>query len=164
MSDASDYLVSKDARVTACWAAFCAQHGVAPETPYQAWHFGNTEELAHELVELVIHGNKRATAGLGWLHDLQPDLLPVLGGYNVVTEHDGVPRAITRTVYVGRVAFEDVDAQFAFDEGEGDRTLEWWRQAHWDYFSGECAKLGREASPAMPVVLERFELVWVAPR
>ena len=158
-----EYFVTKDARVQACWAAFCAAHGVDPETPYQAWHFGDSVELAHELIELVMFGPKRATAGLGYQLERNPALAPVLHGYNVLTEYDGTPRAVTRTTFVGRCAFEDVDAQFAWDEGEGDRTLAWLREAHWDYFSNECATLGREASPRMPVVLERFELLWAAP-
>jgi uncharacterized protein YhfF len=163
MAEVTEYLVPKDARVAACWEAFCAQQGIAPETPYQAWHFGDTAELAHELIELVIHGDKRATAGLGWGHDRTPELTPILGGYNLVTEHDGTPRAVTRTTEVARRAFEEVDAKFAFDEGEGDRSLQWWREAHWDFFSRECATLGREPSQQMPIVLERFELLWVAP-
>jgi uncharacterized protein YhfF len=155
-----EYLVPKDARVQAFWRAFCERHGVPIETPYQAWFFGDSPELAHELVELVIHGPKRATAGLGWGHDRNPALSPVLGGYNVVTEFDGTPRAVTRTVEVSRRAFQDVDAQFAFDEGEGDRSLAFWREAHWSFFGRECASLGLEPSPSMPVVLERFELLW----
>jgi membrane dipeptidase len=158
-----EYFVPKDARVQAYWAAFCAAHGVDPATPYQAWHFGDSAELAHELVELVVNGPKRATAGLGWAHDHNPALAPVLGGYNVLTEYDGTPRAVTRTTFVGRCALNEVDAQFAWDEGEGDRSLEWWRNAHWEYFTAECASLGREPSWQMPVVLERFELLWVGP-
>lgn len=108
----------------------------------------------------MIHGSKRATAGLGWGQDRDPALVPVLGGYNVVTERDGTPRAVTRTVEVSRRAFEDVDAQFAFDEGEGDRSLAFWRDAHWKFFGRECEALGLTPSPNMPVVLERFELLW----
>jgi uncharacterized protein YhfF len=157
-----EYLVPKDARVTACWAEFCERHGVPVTTPYQAWHFADSAELAHELIELVVHADKRATAGLGFMHDKHPELAPVLGGYNVLTEFDGTPRAVTRTTYVARLAFEDVDAQFAWDEGEDERTLESWRQGHWNYFSHECAAMGVEPSQQMPVVLERFELLWVA--
>ena len=33
--------------------------------------------------------------------------------------------------------FGDVDAQFAWTEGEGDRTLEYWREAHIRFFAAE---------------------------
>lgn len=159
MFEPPDYLVDKDARVQAFWAEFCRATGVDVATPYQAWHFALDAELAHELADLVAHGPKRATAGLGWLTEKRPDLMPILGGYNVITELDGTPRVITRTTQIDIRPFREVDAAFAWDEGEGDRTLAFWREAHWDYFSSECASHGFTPSEDMPVVLERFEVL-----
>ena len=56
--------------------------------------------------------------------------------------------------------FNEVDAEFAFDEGEGDQSLDYWRTVHWDYFSRRCAKIGKEPSLEMPVNCERFELLY----
>jgi hypothetical protein len=56
------------------WAAFCRAASVPPSTPYQAWHFGDSPALAHALVELVLHGPKRATANAGWAIDREPGL------------------------------------------------------------------------------------------
>jgi uncharacterized protein YhfF len=55
--------------------------------------------------------------------------------------------------------FNEVDAQFAFDEGEGDQSLDYWREVHWDYFSRRCAEMNKEPSNTMPVNCERFELL-----
>lgn len=159
----ADNLVHKDARVRGAWAAFCRAHAVDEATPYQAWYFGNSAELAHELMDLVVHGPKRGTAGLQWSIERHPDLAPVPHGYSVVCEYDGTPRAVLRTTDIQVKPFAQVDAQFAWDEGEGDRSLAYWKKAHWEYFSAECASLGREPSLEMPVVLERFELLWVVP-
>ena len=46
-------------------------------------------------------------------------------------------------------------------EGEGDGWLEYWRTAHWAFFSRECERLGREPSERMPVVCSVFELISV---
>lgn len=161
MPEPVNNLVEKNSRVRAFWAAFCARQGLSEATPYQAWFFGDTPQLAHELVELVIHGPKRATTGLQWSIDRNPELAPVPHGYSVVTEFDGTPRVVLRTTDIQSCAFKDVDAQYAWDEGEGDRSLEYWRKGHWEYFTGECARLGLEPSPDMIVVMERFELLWV---
>ena len=127
MSDPSaSNLVEKDARVRACWAEFCSRHGVPEETPYQAFYFGDGPKLAHELVELVVYGPKRATTGLQWSIDRNPDLAPVPNGYSVITEYDGTPRGVIRTTQIEERAFRDVDAQYAWDEGEGDRSLKDW--------------------------------------
>jgi len=164
MSEPFEYLVSKNERVRAFWLAFCKHAGISETTPYQCWHFGDSAELANDLVEQVVHGAKRATAGLLWSHERDPRLAPDDGGYSVVTEYDGTPRAVIRTTHIDVRRFGDVDAAFAWDEGEGDRTLDWWRDAHRRYFARECESLGRVASDDMPIVLERFDLLYAVSR
>jgi uncharacterized protein YhfF/GNAT superfamily N-acetyltransferase len=153
-------LVPKAGAVSAFWEEFCRASGVPPQTPYQAWYFGDSPALAHELVELVLHGPKRATAGSMMVNEIAPEAAPVPDGYSVVTEHDGTPRAVIRTVWLDTRPLSGVDAQFAWDEGEGDRTLPDWLDGHERYFKRECERLGRTFSPSMPVALERFELLY----
>jgi uncharacterized protein YhfF/GNAT superfamily N-acetyltransferase len=157
---APDNSVVKDGRVESFWRDFRAQVRLPHDTPYQAWYFGDSPALAHELVELVLHGPKRATAGLAEFNEGRPDLQPVPGGYSVVTEHDGTPRAVIRTTTVERRPFRAVDAAFAWDEGEGDRTLADWRDGHRRYFARELAALGRDFDEGLLVDLERFELLY----
>jgi uncharacterized protein YhfF/GNAT superfamily N-acetyltransferase len=157
---AADNSVAKDARVAAFWGDYCRAAKLAESTPYQAWYFGDTQELAHELVELVLHGPKRATAGLSELVSALPEVAPVPAGYSVVTEHDGTPRAVIRTAALDRRPFAGVDAAFAWDEGEGDRTLDDWKDGHRSYFTRELAALGRKFDEDMLVDLERFELLY----
>ena len=57
--------------------------------------------------------------------------------------------------------FKDVDAAFAAREGEGDGSLEFWKNCHEDYFKLQLADWEREWSDDLPVVLESFELVAV---
>jgi uncharacterized protein YhfF/GNAT superfamily N-acetyltransferase len=142
------------------WAEYCRRAGVPAATPYQAWHFGDTPALAHELVELVLRGPKRATATLAVTAEHDPQAAPMADGYNVVTERDGTPRAVIRSTWIDRRPLCDVDAAFAWDEGEGDRTLADWMDGHRRFFSRECASLGIAFSDDAPVVLERFELLY----
>jgi uncharacterized protein YhfF/uncharacterized protein (DUF952 family) len=152
-------VLAKNARIEAFWAEFCQRSRLAVATPYQAWHFGDSSDLAHELADLVVHGPKRATATLLWSVERCPELAPIPNAYSVVTELDGVPRAVIRTTRVEVRAFDAVDAEFAWDEGEDDRSLEAWRAGHLEYFSRQCVLLGRTPRADMPVVLERFELL-----
>jgi uncharacterized protein YhfF/GNAT superfamily N-acetyltransferase len=153
-------MIAKQGAVETFWQAFCRASGVPPQTPYQAWYFGDSPALAHELAELVVHGPKRATAGAAWLYEAYPDAAPVPDGYSVVTEHDETPRAVIRTTWLEKRQLDQVDAQFAWDEGEGDRTLPDWLAGHTRYFTRECARECRPFSPSMPVMLERFELLY----
>ncbi len=156
---ALDNTVDK-ARVADFWTAYCRASKLAETTPYQAWYFGDSAKMAHELVELVLHGPKRATAGLARVADALPHTAAVLDGYSVVTEFDGTPRAVIRTAQLERRRFCDVDAAFAWDEGEGDRLLPDWKRGHWKYFGRECESLGRSMSQDEEVCLERFELLY----
>jgi uncharacterized protein YhfF len=58
------------------------------------------------------------------------------------------------------VPFEEVGEEFAAAEGEGDGSLQYWRECHWAYFERECKRIGREPSPRMLIVCERFEVIY----
>jgi uncharacterized protein YhfF len=64
------------------------------------------------------------------------------------------PRCVIETTGIETKRFDQVDAQFAHDEGEGDQSYAFWRRAHEDYFTGQ----GR-FTPDMMVVCERFRLI-----
>jgi len=144
------------------WAAFLEERpGVAgPGDTYSAWHFCDNQADADELVELVLSGRKRATAGALWSYDAEDEPLPQVGDFSVVTDWSGVARCIIRTVTVEVVAFDAVSEEFAAAEGEGDGSLTYWRDAHRAAFSRELGASGRSPRPDMPVVCERFEVVF----
>ncbi|MFT5422280.1 MAG: hypothetical protein ACI89L_000037 [Phycisphaerales bacterium] len=127
---------------------------------YESFYFADSEAVANDLAELVLAGTKRATAGLLWAYEQDSEPLPKPGGLSVVTMFDGTPRCVIETSGVETVAFEDVSVEFAATEGEGDRSLEYWREAHWKFFQRSCRQMGREPTPRMPVVCERFEVVF----
>jgi uncharacterized protein YhfF len=154
-------LTVADMRHAEFWSAACrAVPEISPAAGYQVWHFGDSEPLARELADLVLRGAKRATAGLLWDAENDPNAMPVLDGYSVVTDHAGAPLMVIRTTGFEIRSYAAVDADFAAAEGEGDGSLEYWRAAHWDYFSRRCAAIGRLPSEDMPIILERFEMLY----
>ena len=143
------------------WAAFLkANREIDPNTSYQVWYFGNTPEMARDLAELVLSGKKTATASLLETNKRQPENAPIENGYSVVTDMEGLPICVIRTTEITHMPFSDVDAAFAYDEGEDDRTLESWRDAHRDYFSKEAASLGFVFDENSIVCCERFRLMF----
>jgi len=142
------------------WREFCRRHGVPPDQRYDAYRFGDSIEMADELAALVMHGPKRATAGL--LDDFGPgkDPLPEVGVHSVILNGRDEPVCVVRTTGVEVKRLGQVDESFAWDEGEGDRTVEWWVAAHRRYFTRDLARRGRSFSEDMPVVFERFDLIW----
>src|SRR5271166_2693055 len=115
----------------------------------ERFSFGDSPQLADELAALVLAGKKRATC---WAEREGPKTQ--VGKQWVVLDGSGVPVAVIETVELTQRRFDEVDEAFAFDEGEGDRTLAWWRRAHRNYF-------GRQGTfaPDMPLYCERFRLI-----
>lgn len=142
------------------WRNYCATHRLDPTLRHDVFAFGDSPALQDELLALVLHGPKRATAG--FLLELEAEGLPLpeVGGHSVILDGSGRPRCVIRTTSVEVTPFREVDERFAWDEGEDDRSLAAWRAGHASYFTRACARLGRTFGEDLPVVLERFELVW----
>jgi uncharacterized protein YhfF len=136
--------------------------GVSVPPDAQPFMFGNTPELARALADLVVAGTKTATAGLSWAWEADAGGPPAEGQIYVVHDWDGTPRAVIVTTEVKVIPFNGVDEAFARAEGEGDLSLVWWRRAHWDYFAAECERLGVRPAEDMPVVCQRFRVLYVA--
>jgi len=148
--------------VEAMWSALAeAQPDLVDEhTAYSVWHFCDNESDADELVELVLAGRKRATAGLLWSYEAEGEPLPQVGDLSVVTDWGGRARCVIRTISVEVIPFQSVTPEFAAIEGEGDGSLEYWRTAHRAAFERELADTGGTFGPEAPVVCECFEVVF----
>ena len=116
--------------------------------------FGDSPEMADELLALVLVGKKTATCGA--LTSFAPggEAMPVVGRRDVVLDGRGRRAAVIETLEVEIRRFDEVDERFASDEGEGDGTLAWWRDAHRRYFERTGG-----FSPDLQLVCERFRLV-----
>lgn len=141
------------------WREARSEHPELPETIPEAWPFGAAPEHADELLSLVLQGIKTGTASSLWdcEHDAEP--VPEPGDLSIILDGRDAPRALIRTTDVRIVPFNEVTAEHAAAEGEGDRSLADWRRGHqyfWEHYSTDP----RGFAPDMPVVCERFELVW----
>ena len=152
-----------DPVVEAYWQAFlCNLPGDVNDAPqtFQAWGFGDSPEMADSLGQLVKEGVKTATASLVWVYETGVEPYPKIGDYSVILDGAGHPLCIIQTTRLDVHPFIDVDDEQAYLEGEGDRSLAFWREVHWDFFSRECAEISREPTEDMPVLCERFRLVY----
>ena len=100
-------------------------------------------------------GPKRATTSLLSSYEDDDEPLPKPGGLSVVVDGRGEPLCVIRTVTVEVRPFGHVDEAFAWTEGEGDRSLSYWRTEHLRFFESE----GRYVDDNTPVVLD-VELLW----
>lgn len=130
---------------------------------YTAWQFGDHKQLADELLALVLAGTKTATAAAVWEFEAQDEAIPRPGDLSIVLDGDGRPACIIETTAITVQPFNDVPADFAYDEGEDDRTLESWRREHIKYWNRALPRIGRSFRTDMPVVCERFRVIYTNP-
>ena len=118
-----------------------------------AWAFG---ALADELAELVLRGEKTATASTYELYKLENESLPQAGSFDVILDSQDKAVCIIEITKVSVVPFNEVLAEHAFKEGEGDKSLTYWQQVHQEFFTECLAEAGLEFSQETGVVLEEF--------
>ncbi|KFX03567.1 cytoplasmic protein [Pectobacterium betavasculorum] len=116
------------------------------------WAFGDSPELADELLQLVREGHKTATCSS--YHAFKNEETPQVGDYNIVLDGAGQPSCVIRTRSLTLVRYCDITAEMAAKEGEGDKSLAFWQQAHQEFFEREGT-----FAPDMLLVCEEFELV-----
>lgn len=148
------------AAIAEFWAHFIATAGGVEKGLYEHFYFGDNEQLANDLAALVLKGTKRATANLVWSFEAANQRIRVPGDHRIVTDWNHNPVCVIETTQVETTAFEDVTAEFAAIEGEGDGSLEYWRWGHTNYFNRECGRLNRPFSGSMLIVCEKFEVVF----
>jgi uncharacterized protein YhfF len=97
---------------------------------YVAEGWGDTPQMAGELGALIASGTKTATCSALWEYEARREPLPETGLKTIVLGGNSDPVCIVETTEVEVRPYDQVDAQFAYEEGEGDRSLEDWQEAH----------------------------------
>lgn len=148
-----------DERVQRFWSAYVSATSL-DHCHFTIMQFGDSDELANNLVDLVVAGPKRATTSLHRDYNEPGEELPRAGDLAIVIDSSGSPHCLVQVTQVDIKPIRDVDERFAWDEGEGDRILAYWMSAHMRYFARDAARRGFAMHDAVDVVLERFKIVW----
>ena len=128
---------------------------------YVAEGWGDGPALADELGALIVKGTKTATCSALWEWEAEGNPIPETGYLTIALDGRGEPLCIVETIEISIHNYNEVDADFARAEGEGDLSLGYWREAHKIYFSRVLpAKTDKEFSEEMPLVCERFRVIY----
>ncbi len=143
------------------WISFLKQAGLPlEELPLEVFHFTDSKEYADELARAAISGLKTGTAGLLWeIEEYSPGIAKP-GDLSIVTYANEEPACVIETEEVNIVPFNEVTAEFTATEGADDPSLEHWRRCHWKEFVVQCDKLNRTPTENMPVICEKFKVVY----
>lgn len=152
-----------DSRTRRFWLAYLdtlADPSAAYARFFEVFRVGLSAENADQGAQLILSGTKTSTSSLHYEYEALNKRLPEVGSLSVLADGRGVPACVVQTDEVEVKPFSDVDAQFAYDYGEWDRTLETWREHCWSYYAEQCNYLGIAPSEDMLLVCERFSVVY----
>lgn len=140
------------------WEQFNKEHPEAND--YSVWQFGDN---ADKLAELVLKGIKTATCSAHVWYELENEELPQVGEYSVILNSQDEAVCIIKTTKVEIKPYDEIGELHAYKEGEGDRSLAYWREVHTKFFTHELSQAGLIFDEKMPIVCEEFEVVYRDP-
>ena len=141
------------------WQMFLGENNLDPSTPVpEAWYFGHSVEMANELLDVVINGPKRATTGMLVEYEAENEPVPKVGDRTIVCDGQLAPRLVLTATDVRVGPLSSVDDQFAWDEGEGDRSRTYWLEVHTRVFQHHYELMGLDFHADIPAVFQRFEV------
>jgi len=121
----------------------------------RALEIGTPGPMRQRLNQLILDGHKRATAGLLLEYVREGEELEFEGELLALVDDDTRRVATVAVVDVQTTPFIEVPWRFARAEGEGDESLDEWREEHRRFWTAE----GETIDDQTPVVLVWFELV-----
>lgn len=122
--------------------------------------YAGSPEITDELLELYLSGKK--WAGSSILEDFisSGDPIPKIDDYWIYLDSKSIPRIILRTEETVLNKFYNVPESIAIAEGEGDLSLEYWREAHSRFYLPQIKSWGLQSLEDATVITEFFSIVY----
>lgn len=148
--------------VESIWTAFLNENpqNKTKKTPV-SYYFCDNEKDANECIVLVEKGIKRATATSLWWFEKNKEPLPKVGDLYIVTDWYGNAKAIIETTKVEKTSYNEITAEFAAAEGEGDKSLTYWKDVHKAYYTRELKAYNEKFDENMMIVCEYFKTIYL---
>ena len=154
-------MATVDSSVLNMWDAFTKVHQKHKQDPLpESWYFCDTKKDADVCADLVVAGIKRATAPSLWWFNKNGESLPKSGDLHIITNWEGKAKAIIETTQIDLAPYNEVTEEFAAIEGEGDKSLAFWKRVHWEFYSREMKPEGESPTQDMIIVCEQFKVIW----
>lgn len=112
------------------------------------WSFGINND---KLIELVLNGEKTATTYL--YNEYQK--FPKVGDISIITYDNGNGACMIETIDVIITEFKNITKDLAYLEGEGDKSLKYYRKSHIDYLK----TIDKDFNDDTKVVFEIFKVL-----
>ena len=116
------------------------------------WKFSSDNE---KLISLVLNGEKRATTSLYNEYIKNKEPLPKIQQRSIILHEDNTDACLIEIENVIITEFKNITGELAFIEGEGDKSLEYYRNEHYKIFKNIDSNFSDESK----VVFEIFRVI-----
>lgn len=141
------------------WLEFCEKENISVDTEYEAWAFGGAPDY---LAALVMQKIKTATASGYDLYFIpgEEEKLPQVGSYSVIEDSKEQAVCVIQTTKTSVKLFSEVGEDQAYKEGEGNRSLEYWRRVHEEFFAEDFTECGIAFNHKSKILCEEFQVLF----
>ena len=154
--------MKKEAKIQEFWKQFLIDTNRDDSVGFlDSFYFGRTEDIANELLSLVLNGTKKATTSCLPIYDIYNEKIAEIGDLSIITDWDGNPKCVIETTCVTIIPFKDVTFEICSREGEDD-NLQSWQNTHSAIYEAEGKKEGYDFTWETPVVFEDFKVVYTS--
>jgi len=129
---------------------------------FQVRWIGLDADTTSQIIGLIIAGDKTGTFTLPWVVEQTGQPEPTVGDFIILIDFEGVPALVVRLTEIEVVSFADITEQHTAIDGPPVRDLNVWKPMHTDYWNRMLAPFGLSVSDEMPVLVEKFELIYPA--
>lgn len=116
------------------------------------WKFGTDND---KLIELVLKGQKRATTSLYNEYIKEQESLPKKGEKSIIQYSNNKDACLIVIERVIITQFKNIAEELAFIEGEGDKSLKYYKDEHTKIFK----EIDKSFSEESKVVFEIFKVL-----
>ncbi|MBE6133453.1 MAG: ASCH domain-containing protein [Erysipelotrichaceae bacterium] len=127
------------------------------EGKYEAWAFGGAPD---KLAKLVLKGIKTATCSAYELYQVENEPIPQVGDYSVILDSKDNAVCIIQTTKIYIAPYSSCSKEHAYKEGEGDRSLQYWKDVHKEFFTDEMKSINKSFDENMLLIYEEFVVVY----
>ncbi len=120
--------------------------------------FGNTKEMADDLANLVMAGEKTATSSLVPVNDHYNRKVSDVGDCYLLLGGNKECLAFLQVTKTDTRSFDSITPQFAKEEGDG--TFECWLEIHQAYYGYQMTLLGETLQADTNLHCEWFEVIY----
>ena len=127
---------------------------------HQIRSIGIDEETTVLIIDFIKEGEKVGTFSLPWL--MESENIPVShpGQPIILLSYDGKPEIVVQITDIEETIFGEIDYDVTKIDGPPVRDPEVWIPLHREYWNNILKPYGHLCTDDMPVIVERFQLVY----